>query len=375
MKLTRDWGLSFQGHLIPQSFQAFHQAVTHAAGIEPVQVIRTQFLVLLSPAQHVVHDDQERVCQRRDRPLPAPPRCYPLEVTGQVGVLRSARRPRRLDQRGAEPVASLPHRSGPPLARALVILTARLVTLREMDKDRRRFGASLIQVPGMERPVLVLMEIHFTDEGKPLRSGCYRVDEAGALVISSERFDGKVTQRALEDALPGFKSRVKYWRGWVDETNQRQKDELEKLEGVWQIRSGEQDGKVVNGIDGDKLTIHGESLTQHHEGKEVMKATVHLYPDGKPKATQLRISDGTDKGMTKQAIYELEGEELRICLGKVGEVTLPTDFTTKAGSGRVVWSLGMDALADGGLGQAEGLCGFGKAAELGGFRESFEMRK
>jgi hypothetical protein len=54
--------------------------VTYAAGVEPVQVIRTQFVIRLSPTQQVVHHDHQRVGLGRHRPLPAPPRRHPLEV-------------------------------------------------------------------------------------------------------------------------------------------------------------------------------------------------------------------------------------------------------------------------------------------------------
>src|SRR5262245_2174158 len=89
------------------------------------------------------------------------------------------------------------------------------------------------------------------------------------------------------------------------------KTELKKLEGVWQITSGEQDGKPIDSIKRDKVTVNGDNFTVHHNGKVEFTATIKLDPNKKPKAVDLTITSEKHQGKTVLGIYELNGDDLK----------------------------------------------------------------
>ena len=74
------------------------------------------------------------------------------------------------------------------------------------------------------------------------------------------------------------------------------------------------------------------------QGKEPVKPefTVKLDPSKKPKAIDATPLAGAFKGKTVLGIYQLEGEELRICLPKQGDKERPSDFKSPEGSDRAL---------------------------------------
>jgi uncharacterized protein (TIGR03067 family) len=74
-----------------------------------------------------------------------------------------------------------------------------------------------------------------------------------------------------------------------------------------------------------KLVIKGDHylLTV---GTDVDKGTVKLNPSTKPKSMDITGIGGPNNGKTILAIYDLDGDTLRICSGK----SRPTEFKTKA---------------------------------------------
>ena len=110
------------------------------------------------------------------------------------------------------------------------------------------------------------------------------------------------------------------------------KTELKKLEGVWQITSGEKDGKSIDSIKRDKVTVSRDNFTVHHDGKVEFTATIKLYPNKKPKAVDLRITSEKHKGKTVLGIYELNGDDLKFCITEAGAKSRPTDFSAKPGT-------------------------------------------
>src|SRR4051794_31137611 len=88
------------------------------------------------------------------------------------------------------------------------------------------------------------------------------------------------------------------------------KDELKKLEGTWEFVAGEAGGKEVpKGKGGPvKLTIKDGKMTGF--GPEIKLGTDATK---KPKWLNLTFTrDGTET--TINAIYELNGDELKICM-------------------------------------------------------------
>lgn len=66
-------------------------------------------------------------------------------------------------------------------------------------------------------------------------------------------------------------------------------------------------------------------------GKVVDEGTVKLIPGDKPKAMDITCTDGPNKGKTILAIYEREGDTLRICYDLSGK-SRPTEFKSREGT-------------------------------------------
>ena len=114
------------------------------------------------------------------------------------------------------------------------------------------------------------------------------------------------------------------WAAWSDDAKPA------ALEGTWLPSSAELAGKkfpdeVRKSM---KLVIKDDDYTVT-VGTKVDKGTVKSNPKAKPKSMDITGTDGPNKGKTMLAIYELDGDTLRICydLGGKGR---PTKFETKA---------------------------------------------
>jgi uncharacterized protein (TIGR03067 family) len=116
------------------------------------------------------------------------------------------------------------------------------------------------------------------------------------------------------------------------------KDEAAKkeLDGTWSVMSSESDGRKASKDDIKmvRLVFAGATLTTKRGDKSAESAIV-IRPGEKPKEIDVIPGDGPDKGKKLQGIYELNGDNLRICLSKPGKKR-PTEFTSQADSGRVL---------------------------------------
>jgi uncharacterized protein (TIGR03067 family) len=103
----------------------------------------------------------------------------------------------------------------------------------------------------------------------------------------------------------------------------------EKIKGVWKIVSGEQGGKA---LPEDKLQevanveITDTKIILKAKGKEEAVAYT-LDPTKKPTAIDLVQRDEKLLG-----IYQLAGDDLKICWNEPGDKDRPTEFATKNGS-------------------------------------------
>jgi uncharacterized protein (TIGR03067 family) len=114
------------------------------------------------------------------------------------------------------------------------------------------------------------------------------------------------------------------------------KKELALLRGKWEMvgrevmgkKATKEDLEIVKGI----LVIEGEKKTGWpvDMGKkgEVQEATIKLDPTVKPKAVDKTVTMGTGKGETFLGIYELDGDQLTICIAW-GNKERPTEFAGK----------------------------------------------
>jgi uncharacterized protein (TIGR03067 family) len=114
----------------------------------------------------------------------------------------------------------------------------------------------------------------------------------------------------------------------------------EKIQGAWKVRTLVDNGKEQPRAEHEKLRIH---FTARHVtftlGDEKREGTYKLDPSRKPPRIEIELTDGPSKGRKDSGVYQLEGDTLTLCLTlKPGEEP-PADFTSKAGSGRTLFTL------------------------------------
>lgn len=119
------------------------------------------------------------------------------------------------------------------------------------------------------------------------------------------------------------------------------KSTQQPLQGEWVIQSMEQDGHKTPAekIKSVRIVIASDKLTVH--GDKGMASTIKLDASKKPHHIDITVSDGLDKGKVWHGIYELEGDDWKLCLGKPGK-DRPTAFGCKANSGTVLMLLKRD---------------------------------
>jgi uncharacterized protein (TIGR03067 family) len=119
------------------------------------------------------------------------------------------------------------------------------------------------------------------------------------------------------------------------------KKELETFQGTWVLESSDRDGKKAPQEGGKiRLVISGTNFSLRQESSAVIghKGSYTLDPSKKPKTTAVTVSEGPDKGSTFLGIYELSGDDYRVCFAPPGKER-PKGFASKAGSGHIlqVW--------------------------------------
>jgi len=106
------------------------------------------------------------------------------------------------------------------------------------------------------------------------------------------------------------------------------------IQGTWLPSTAELGGKmfpdeVRKTI---KLVVKDDKYTVT-VGKAVDQGTVKLNPTAKPKEIDITGTGGPNKGKTIPAIYERDGDTLRVCYDLSGK-SRPTEFKTKEGTQR-----------------------------------------
>lgn len=104
------------------------------------------------------------------------------------------------------------------------------------------------------------------------------------------------------------------------------------IQGTWMPTKGELGGKPV------PETVLKQISLKLEDGNylvtvagETDKGTYLLDPASKPKSITVKGTEGPNKGKTFPAIYELQGDTLRICYD-LSESNRPTEFTTVTGT-------------------------------------------
>lgn len=107
--------------------------------------------------------------------------------------------------------------------------------------------------------------------------------------------------------------------------------ERKKLEGAWLPSAAELGENPFDEatLKSMKLVIEGDKYTVT-VGKGIDKGMTKIDPSKKPKTMDILGSEGPNKGKTFLAIYELDGDTLRVCYDLTGK-NRPTEFKTKKG--------------------------------------------
>lgn len=117
------------------------------------------------------------------------------------------------------------------------------------------------------------------------------------------------------------------------------KDELKKLEGTYTMVSGEQKGEKLSDqvVKNAKLTIVGDKHSVK-VGDDTIIGTHKVDQAKKPAQIDATDTEGPFKGKTVQGIYELDGDNFKVCFAEPGK-DRPKEFSTKSGTGHIlhVW--------------------------------------
>jgi uncharacterized protein (TIGR03067 family) len=123
------------------------------------------------------------------------------------------------------------------------------------------------------------------------------------------------------------------------------KKEMDKLQGVWVWRAHEQEGKENNSeraeatSRGQLHTVKGNKWeTKYKFGDKVytFSGTVKIDPTTTPKSIDFTFDNTPNAGKTMKGVFEVDGNELRLCWGQVGKDDRPKTVRTKKGSAETV---------------------------------------
>ena len=103
-------------------------------------------------------------------------------------------------------------------------------------------------------------------------------------------------------------------------------DDSKAIEGTWVIVEAELGGQKLESIKGTKLILTGGKYQYQTD-----KGEYKLYPAEETKAIDIVGLEGSNKGKTILAIYQLEGDRLKICYELTGK-TRPTTFKAETGT-------------------------------------------
>lgn len=101
------------------------------------------------------------------------------------------------------------------------------------------------------------------------------------------------------------------------------------LEGTWKPESAELAGKAypTKILESMKLVLKGETYLVDVAG-QLDEGRTKLDPSKSPKTIDITGAKGPNEGKTFQAIYERNGDVLKICYDLSGK-SRPTEFATK----------------------------------------------
>jgi uncharacterized protein (TIGR03067 family) len=109
--------------------------------------------------------------------------------------------------------------------------------------------------------------------------------------------------------------------------------EFKKFHGVWTFESAEAGGRKTPADDlkGVTLTFAGDKYTVKRGDEVIQVGTQKLDPSKSPKAIDVTVTEGLNKGAVMLGIYEIDGDTLKVCFDEEGKKR-PTEFKSAPGS-------------------------------------------
>ena len=117
--------------------------------------------------------------------------------------------------------------------------------------------------------------------------------------------------------------------------------DLKALEGTWTVEALEYNGKDIKdkynftfSFKDDKITVEGDKNVKKEYGTFKLK----LDPTTMPKCVDLTVSLGVQKDAVLEGIYEIKGDDLKMCICVLGK-DRPTEFKSPDGGSVVLLTL------------------------------------
>lgn len=109
--------------------------------------------------------------------------------------------------------------------------------------------------------------------------------------------------------------------------------DLDLLQGTWTVTALESDGEKMPAamLADARIAIQGSRFTSTGMGA-VYKGTLELDEAARPRQLTMKFDEGPEKGNTNPCIYQLDGDNWKLCLATRGAVR-PSGFATTPGSG------------------------------------------
>jgi uncharacterized protein (TIGR03067 family) len=117
--------------------------------------------------------------------------------------------------------------------------------------------------------------------------------------------------------------------------------EDKKFEGVWVVTGLEVNGMAApeENYSNQTFTFKGKEYVQKAGDQVIEAGTQDLNPKKKPKEMDIKVTEGETKDQLQLAIYEIEGDNLKVCAARHGDKERPKEFVTKAGSGHMLFTM------------------------------------
>src|ERR1043165_1411045 len=107
------------------------------------------------------------------------------------------------------------------------------------------------------------------------------------------------------------------------------KDELQKLDGTWEIAEVTFKGEKVVDEELKKMQFvfsKDKTAIRKMDGKEVDKSTFEINPAEKPKHIDTKATQGAAKDKVELGMYELDGDTTKRCSAQIDDKKRPATF-------------------------------------------------